>query len=57
MSKDHMPVQPNNKNDSPQSKQKQLKDEKLAAALRANLRRRKLVSSVLDNAEDKGSTT
>lgn len=49
-----MPAQSVSNNNSPSKKPKQLKDEKLAAALRANLRRRKLANSSLNNGDDTG---
>ncbi len=54
MNKDNMPAQSVSNNNSPSKKPKQLKDEKLAAALRANLRRRKLANSSLNNGDDTG---
>ncbi len=55
MDKDNTPAKSGPDSDSPTSKHKQLKDEKLAAALRANLRRRKQVAGALESADDKGS--
>lgn len=55
MNKDNAPTKLGHNKDSLPSKHKQLKDEKLAAALRANLRRRKIVSAALDESDNEGS--
>jgi len=55
MTKDYTPVQSCHNNNSSSKKQNKLKDERLAAALRANLRRRKLANSSLNNEDDKGA--